>query len=104
MTEKNDKFQKKFRKKFPDFVNATDGLCLEDLNKKLLTYSKYREETELAKQNDQKLNDAKELASELSAPYRDTLNALKMKLAYLHLLIKGDDELIEDIRKKFSDD
>lgn len=104
MTEKNDKFQKMFRKKFPDFVIATDSLCAADLNKKLLTYSKYREETELAKKNDQKLNNAKEEVSELGAPYRETLNALKMKLAYLHLLIKDNGDLVDDMGEFFSDD
>ena len=102
MDEKNEKFLHQVRKKFPEFVEATDGLCLADLNKKLLTYAKHREETELAKKHDQELQGAKEQVSELNGPYQDALNALKMKTAYINLLIRGDDKQAME-RNKFDD-
>ena len=45
-------------------------------------------QTELSKKKDIELQNAKDLASELGAPYRETLNALKTKMAYLHILIE----------------
>ena len=93
------KFKDKVGKDYPDFVQATQGLSAEDLRKKLLTYSKYREETSLAQSNDVKLQAAREQVKELNAPYKDALKALKAKIAFIYLLLKDFDD-IEDYIKE----
>ena len=86
--EKELALKKKAQKDFPEFTDAADGMDLTGLESKLMTHAKYREETEFAKKKDEELQKAKDLAKELGAPYRETLNALKTKMAYLHLLIE----------------
>ena len=77
----------KVEKEYPDFADATGGLQLEELEKKLSLYANYREETELAKAKDATLEEARERAKILAQPYGDALKALKMKLAYIHVLL-----------------
>ena len=47
-----------------------------------------REETLMARDKDEELESAKEVAKELGAPYNDTIKALKLKTAYLHILLE----------------
>lgn len=88
-SEKNPhyKLKLKVQKKHPTFTDSVDGLSLEDLKKNMLQYATYREETSDAKTRDEDLNNAKESVSELSAPYNDTLSALKDKISYIHALL-----------------
>ncbi len=86
--------KKKVQKDYPDFTDSNDGLNIKELEGNLLIYAKYREETEMAKSKDEKLQEAKDTASELGAPYRDALKALKAKMAYINVLIvekKGEE-------------
>jgi hypothetical protein len=87
--------KEKIQKKYGSFTDSVDGLNIADLEKTLMTYAKHREDTILAKKNDEELEATKDKLSELSGPYRDALSALKDKLAYINLLIKeksGDAE------------
>lgn len=81
------KLKMKVQKKYPDFTDSVDGLSLEDLKKNMLLYATYREESSTAKAGDIELSNAQELVKELSAPYNETLSALKDKISYLHSLI-----------------
>lgn len=78
----------KCEKDYPEFTDALNGLDLETLKKNLSKYAEYREETLLAKDKDADLREAKDKAKFLAAPYNDALKAIKLKLAYLHVLIK----------------
>jgi hypothetical protein len=80
--------KKKAQKDYPDFTDSVDGLGLEDLKKNMVIYSQYREDSELAKQKDEGLKEAKDNVKFLSGPYNDTIKALKTKLAYLNLLAR----------------
>ena len=91
MEDRNFDFKKKVEKKFPQFVESIAGLNVGDLEKNLLIYSKHQQDTELARKLDTELQDAKETVKDLGGPYRDTLSALKMKLAYIHILMKEKD-------------
>jgi hypothetical protein len=84
--------KKKVQKKHATFCEAVDGLSLEDLRKNMLMYAKYKEETLTAKENDEELKSAKAQVAELSGPYNDTLNALKLKISYIYALLaeQGD--------------
>ncbi len=87
-TKAEDKLCDKVEKKYETFVETTEGLTKEQLDVRLLKYSKYAEETKMAKANDEQLNEAKEIVSSLSAPYSEALGALKDKMAYINLLLK----------------
>lgn len=84
----SEKLKKQVQKKFPVFTDAVDGLSAKDLEGQLLHYSKHREETLIAQKEDKQLEDAKELVKELNAPYSEAVADLKLKTAYLALLIK----------------
>lgn len=79
--------KKKCQKDYPEFTDQVDTLSVQELEKNIIRYANYREETELEKQKDPDLQRAKETVKELSAPYNDTLKALKLKMAYLYLLV-----------------
>jgi FtsZ-binding cell division protein ZapB len=78
----------KAQKDYPEFTDGVDNLQLAELEANMLRLAKYREETEMAKKKDQALEKAKEMAKELQAPYNDALKALKIKMAYLGILIQ----------------
>ena len=94
LTEKEEKMRAKVQKDFPDFVGVVDNLSLPELEAKLLTYAKYREETLQAQSKDDELIKAKENVTFLNGPYKDTISALKSKSAYLHLLMGELKEVI----------
>lgn len=78
----------KCQKNYADFTNSQDGLSVEELEKNLLRYARYREETLMHKSKDENLKRAKETVAELNAPYQETLAALKLKMAYLNILLE----------------
>ena len=84
----SQKTKEKVQKKFPTFTDAVDGLSAQDLEKQLLNYAKHREEVLMAQKEDKALEDAKEQVKELNASYTEALTDLKLKTAYLALLIK----------------
>lgn len=87
---KAEKF--KLSKKLNDlqhgFTDGIDGLNLKDLESNLLKYAKHQEETIMALKNSAEIKEAQENLKELKGPYQDALKAIKLKLAYIHLLIK----------------
>jgi len=93
MSQENDNSKElavktRAQKDYPDFTDSVDGANLETLEQNLLRYAKYREETEMGKKKDEDLEKARNVVTELQAPYNDTLKALKVKLAYLGILIE----------------
>jgi hypothetical protein len=88
LNDKDEKFVKKMQKDHKHFLESVDGLPVFELEKNITIYAKHREDTENGRRQCKPLNDAKELVSELSAPFNDALNALKLKLRYLNLLIQ----------------
>lgn len=94
---KKDIIKKKAEKEFPEFVDMLIGANKQSLENNLLTYAKHREEVELAKSEDEGLASAKETVKELSAPYNDAIKALKLKLAYIHVMLQ---EILEEDAKE----
>ena len=86
-TDKEELLKTKVKEQMPEFTDAVDKADLPTLEAQLLKYAKYREETEMAKKKDEGLEKAKNVVKELQAPYNETINALKLKTAYLGLLI-----------------
>ena len=86
--EKNWKFKEKMRKSYPEFVDSLNENDVESLERNLLIYAKHRSDTELAQKMDKELQEAKELARQLNAPYSEALKAIKAKIEYIHLVMK----------------
>jgi hypothetical protein len=80
--------QEKVQQEYPEFSTEVAGLSVEQLNSRLATLAKNLEESENAKEGDAELSDAKSLASELSAPYRDAKKALGLKSKYVISLLR----------------
>lgn len=83
----------KAQKQIPDFVEVVDALGVPELEKRLNTLAKQAEEVESSKENDEGLEEAKQVASELAAPYRDAKKEIRLKTRYIIQLIgeKGGD-------------
>jgi len=83
----------KVQKKFPDFVESVDSLSIAELEARVNVYAKEQEKVRNALEKDTDLKNAKELASELAAPYRETKKAIELKTSYIIALIgeKGGD-------------
>jgi hypothetical protein len=82
-----DLFIKKAQKEMPAFTESVDGLSLEDLDKNLLMYSKYREETYAAQKIDKDILATKEEIAKLSKPHDDKIKELKSTLTKIKKLI-----------------
>jgi hypothetical protein len=80
--------EKKLEKIQHGFADTVHGLPVKDLEANLLMYAKHREEVKNAMDESKEIKDAKEVVAELTGPYRDTLNAINIKSAYVALLIK----------------
>jgi ATP phosphoribosyltransferase regulatory subunit HisZ len=83
-------FTHKVQKELPEFVSEVSGLSVQDLDARLVTLTKGLAETEQAKEQDEELENAKALVSELSAPYRDAKKVLSMKIKYIVSLFEKE--------------
>jgi hypothetical protein len=88
---KSQAIRTKVETDFPEFADALNGAKVEDLKKKLLEYAIYREQTVMAQKVDEALEKAKNTVKELNAPYNETLNAIKIKSAYINILLEEKD-------------
>lgn len=79
----------KVLKEFPEFKENADACNQEDLNKIILTCEGNVYTIEKEKLNDVKLNGAKELVKEYSAPYRDAIKVQTAKIKYALFLLEN---------------
>ena len=75
--------------KMPEFKDIADAASTEDLKKIVVTCEGNIYTIEKERESDVKLNSAKELVSEFSAPYREAINAQTVKLKYTMFLLEG---------------
>lgn len=80
--------EKKIEKIHHGFAATVAGLSLKDLEKNLLMYAKQSEETQQELRNSKEIKDAQENLKELKSPYSDMLKALKLKMSFIHILMK----------------
>ena len=83
----NYEIKKKAQKDHPTFTEAMDPLPLGELEKNLILYSKYREETLEAAKIDQRLMEVKEEILAASKPYDDKIKEYKGALNKLKKFI-----------------
>ncbi len=96
MTTTNNVFPAKYEKvlkEIPEFKDSADSASVDDLKKMILTNEGHAYTVEREKENDTKLNAAKELVKEHAAPYRDSLKVIQAKIKYCLFLLeeKGQD-------------
>jgi hypothetical protein len=73
---------------FPEFSTEVANLTVEELNTRLSNMVKELEESESHKEDNEALEEAKALASELAAPYRDVKKAVHLKSRYIVGLLR----------------
>lgn len=73
---------------YPEFATEVAGENAQQLNNRLATLAKGLEESEQKKEDNEKLKNARGLASELAAPYRDVKKAVQLKSKYVIGLLK----------------
>lgn len=78
----------KVEKNYPEFVNEVASMPLPSLEKRLSTYAKENEKVQTALEENEKINDTKELLSELKGPFTDAKKAIRLKTKYIIELIK----------------
>lgn len=88
MGKKEDKVKKDIIEKHDIFYDMTNAMDREDLKSELSRLANYKEEVEFAKDNDTELNELKESVKFISGPYNDAVKVLKLKTAYIHLLLR----------------
>jgi hypothetical protein len=79
----------KVLKDLPEFKDTADAASAEDLKKIIVTSEGNIYTIDKEKDDDVKLNAAKELVKEMSAPYRDAVKVQTAKIKYALFLLEG---------------
>lgn len=79
----------KVLKELPEFKDTADASSVEELKKIIVNCEGNIYTVEKEKENDTKLNGAKELAKEYAAPYRDAQKVQMTKIKYALFLLEG---------------
>lgn len=82
----------KVLKEFPEFKETAEAASPDDLKKIILTCEGNVYTIEKEKTNDVKLNGAKELVKEFTAPYRDAMKVQTAKIKYALFLLESKGE------------
>lgn len=82
----------KVLKELPEFKENADAASAEDLKKIIVTSEGNIYTIEKEKEEDTKLNAAKDLVKEYSAPYRDAVKVQTAKIKYALFLLEGKGE------------
>jgi hypothetical protein len=79
----------KIIKELPEFTDIIESAGTKELKKIIIECEDHLYTIEKEKEGDVKLNSAKELVKEYSAPYRDSMNVQTAKIKYImHILEK----------------
>jgi|GEM_PF-2666284 hypothetical protein len=79
----------KVLKDLPEFKDTADAANADELNKIIVTCEGNIYTIEAAKEADAKLSGAKEIAKELSGPYKDALKVQMAKIKYALFCLEG---------------
>ncbi len=79
----------KVLKDLPEFRDMAEAASADELKKMIVMAEGNVYNIEKEKENDTKLNAAKELTKEHSAPYRDAIKTQKCKAKYCFFLLEG---------------
>lgn len=84
-----DKNIEKFEKEYPEFVSEAQSLDDSQLDARLAQLAKDGAAVDEAKEADEGLTQAREALSQLSAPYRDSKKAIKLKVKYIISILEA---------------
>lgn len=73
---------------YPEFADEVNTLSTEQMNDRLATFAKHREEVQDTKDADEGLQEAREKAKELAAPYIDAQKAIRLKSKFIIGILK----------------
>lgn len=80
--------EQKVFEEFPEFCEECSLLSADELKNRISGLATGAEDTRNAREEDEELANARELANGLNAPYVDALKALRLKTRYLIQLLK----------------
>jgi hypothetical protein len=84
--EQDNQFPKKYEKvlkEMPEFKDSVDSMSTEELKAAIVLNETHLYETEKSLANNHHVIAAKDVLHELTAPYKDAMKMLKVKLAYI---------------------
>lgn len=88
MNKPKPSFKEKVQKEQPEFVAEVESASVEQLDARLAQLAKDIEAVNDAKEADEELEQAREKASQLAAPYSESRKALQAKSRYIVELLK----------------
>lgn len=92
MAKQKKDWKQKVQEEYPDFAASVDVLKSDDLNKRMLEYSKNMQEIEDTLESlTEEGSDVHKLRSEVNeilAPSKDAKKAVKLKMKYINQLLK----------------
>lgn len=92
MAKQKKDWKQKVQEEYPDFVSSVEALKSDDLNKRMLEYSKNMQEIEdsLEKltEDGSEVSHLKSEINEILGPSRDAKKATKLKMKYINQLLK----------------
>lgn len=86
--QKKKNIQDVVRAEYPEFVEEVTSLTAEQLNTRLAQLAKDNEALQDTKETDEGLNEAREVVSQLAAPYTEGKKVIRHKSRYLISLLK----------------
>lgn len=92
MAKQKKDWKQKVQEEFPDFVSSVEALKSDDLNKRMLEYSKNMQEIEDTLEeltsDGSEVSNLKSEINEILGPSKDARKAVKLKMKYINQLIK----------------
>ena len=88
MSRSKRSLEEEVKERMPEFVDEVVSLSVDDLNARLSRLAKDNEANEEAKEEDDELTEARELVTELSAPYREAKKFIRLRSKYIIQLLK----------------
>lgn len=83
-------FPKRYKNNLPTgFEEGVESMDTDEIKKKIYECQAHCYEIDKAKDNDEKLQQAKELVKELSAPYSDAQKVETAKVKYCFFVLEG---------------
>lgn len=87
MQSQKKSIEQVIKESHPEFMEEVVGLSIEHLNARLAQLAKDTEATEDAKDADEALLEAQQVATSMAAPYREIKKAIRLKSKFLVKLV-----------------
>ena len=92
MSKQKKDWKQKVQEEYPDFVSSVESLKSDDLNKRMLEYSKNMQEIEdtleTLTEDGSEVSSLRSEINEILGPSKDAKKAVKLKVKYINQLLK----------------